>query len=148
MHHTIEVAGLSFAYPDGHPALNGVSLHIAPGEKVALLGPNGAGKSTLLLHLNGILRTQAGQVRVCGLEVTEKTLGQVRAAVGLVFQNPDDQLFSPTVFDDVAFGPIYQGLPVAEVRQRVDEALAAAGDGACVIGEIVARQGDAQVVLT
>ncbi len=125
MHHTIEVAGLSFAYPDGHPALNGVSLHIAPGEKVALLGPNGAGKSTLLLHLNGILRTQAGQVRVCGLEVTEKTLGQVRAAVGLVFQNPDDQLFSPTVFDDVAFGPIYQGLPVAEVRQRVDEALAA-----------------------
>ncbi len=125
MHHTIEVAGLSFAYPDGHPALNSVSLHIAPGEKVALLGPNGAGKSTLLLHLNGILRTQAGQVRVCGLEVTEKTLGQVRAAVGLVFQNPDDQLFSPTVFDDVAFGPIYQGLPVAEVRQRVDEALAA-----------------------
>ncbi len=125
MHHTIEVAGLSFAYPDGHPALNGVSLHIAPGEKVALLGPNGAGKSTLLLHLNGILRTQSGQVRVCGHQVTEKTLGRVRAAVGLVFQNPDDQLFSPTVFDDVAFGPIYQGLPVAEVRQRVDEALAA-----------------------
>ncbi len=125
MHHTIEVAGLSFAYPDGHHALNGVSLHIAPGEKVALLGPNGAGKSTLLLHLNGILRTQAGQVSVCGLQVTEKTLSRVRAAVGLVFQNPDDQLFSPTVFDDVAFGPIYQGLPVAEVRQRVDEALAA-----------------------
>jgi cobalt/nickel transport system ATP-binding protein len=125
MHHTIEVADLSFAYPDGHAALNRVSLHIAPGEKVALLGPNGAGKSTLLLHLNGILHTQAGKVQVCGLDVTEKTLGRVRAAVGLVFQNPDDQLFSPTVFDDVAFGPIYQGLSAAEVRRRVDDALAA-----------------------
>jgi cobalt/nickel transport system ATP-binding protein len=127
MHHTIEVENLSFAYPDGHHALSEVSLSIAPGEKVALLGPNGAGKSTLLLHLNGILRTQAGKVRVCGLEVGEKTLGRVRAGVGLVFQNPDDQLFSPTVFDDVAFGPIYQGLPVTDIRSRVDEALVAVG---------------------
>lgn len=125
MHHTIEVASLTFAYGDGHRALDGVSLHIAPGEKVALLGPNGAGKSTLILHLNGILRAQSGTVRVSGLEVGDKTLGRVRAAVGLVFQNPDDQLFSPTVFDDVAFGPIYQGLPAATVRGRVDEALAA-----------------------
>ncbi len=127
MHHTIEVENLSFAYPDGHRALDGVSLHIAPGEKVALLGPNGAGKSTLILHLNGILRGQAGKVRVSGVDVSDKTLGRVRQAVGLVFQNPDDQLFSPTVFDDVAFGPIYQGLGAVEVRQRVDEALAAVG---------------------
>lgn len=127
MHHTIEVEDLHFAYGDGRRALNGVTLTIAPGEKVALLGPNGAGKSTLLLHLNGILRPQAGRVRVCGLPVAEKNLGRVRAAVGLVFQNPDDQLFSPTVFDDVAFGPIYQGLPEPEVRARVDAALAAVG---------------------
>ncbi len=127
MHHTIEVENLFFAYPDGHQALNGVSLRIAPGEKVALLGPNGAGKSTLILHLNGILRPQAGVVRAAGMEVGEKTLGRVRAAVGLVFQNPDDQLFSPTVFDDVAFGPIYQGLKPAEVRARVDQALTAVG---------------------
>jgi cobalt/nickel transport system ATP-binding protein len=80
-----------------------------------------------LLHLNGILRTQAGKVRVCGLEVGEKTLGRVRVGVGLVFQHPDDQLFSPTVFDDVAFGPIYQGLAVSDIRSRVDEALAAVG---------------------
>ena len=100
---------------------------MAPGEKVALLGPNGAGKSTLILHLNGILRVQSGSVCVAGITVGEKTLGRVRAAVGLVFQNPDDQLFSPTVFDDVAFGPIYQGLPEAEVRARVPEALSAVG---------------------
>ncbi|MCX7707812.1 MAG: ATP-binding cassette domain-containing protein [Anaerolineae bacterium] len=127
MHHTIEVENVYFAYPDGHPALNGVSLRIAPGEKVALLGPNGAGKSTLILHLNGILQPKAGVVRAAGMEVGEKTLGRVRAAVGLVFQNPDDQLFSPTVFDDVAFGPIYQGLKPTEVRARVDEALSAVG---------------------
>lgn len=125
MHHTVEVSHLSFAYPDGHTALRDVTLSIAPGEKVALLGPNGAGKSTLILHLNGILKTQSGSVCVAGLEVNQKNLGRVRAAVGLVFQNPDDQLFSPTVFDDVAFGPIYQGLKTADVRSRVDEALAA-----------------------
>jgi cobalt/nickel transport system ATP-binding protein len=125
MHHTVEVEHLSFAYPDGHPALHDVSLFIAPGEKVALLGPNGAGKSTLILHLNGILKTQQGKVCVAGMDLSGKTLGRVRAAVGLVFQNPDDQLFSPTVFEDVAFGPIYQGLKEADVRVRVDEALAA-----------------------
>jgi len=124
MHHSIEVEHLSFSYPDGHAALSDVSLSIPPGEKVALVGPNGAGKSTLILHLNGILSGQ-GRVAVCGLEVGEKTLAQVRAAVGLVFQNPDDQLFSPTVFEDVAFGPIYQGLPIQEVEQRVASALSA-----------------------
>jgi cobalt/nickel transport system ATP-binding protein len=125
MHHTIEVRDLRFNYPDGHVALRGVNLHIEPGEKVALVGPNGAGKSTLMLHLNGILRCAGGEVHVCDLPVREETLGKVRAAVGLVFQDPDDQLFSPTVFEDVAFGPLHMGLPEAEVRRRVDEALAA-----------------------
>src|SRR3990170_1347404 len=126
MHHTIETSNLRFAYPDGRRALDGVSLHIAPGEKVALVGPNGAGKSTLLLHLNGTLRGQ-GEVRVCGKAVNDDNLPAVRAAVGLVFQDPDDQLFSSNVFDDVAFGPIYMGLSQGEVRDRVEKALAAVG---------------------
>lgn len=125
MHHSIEVENLSYAYPDGHQALRDVCLHIEPCEKVALVGPNGAGKSTLVLHLNGIFPAQAGRVRVCGLDVTNQNLGQVRAAVGLVFQNPDDQLFSPTVFDDVAYGPLYQGLSPDLVQARVTEALSA-----------------------
>jgi cobalt/nickel transport system ATP-binding protein len=126
MHHKIEVGNLSFTYPDGRQALRGVSLRVEPGEKVALVGPNGAGKSTLLLHLNGILRG-TGEVRVAGLDLIEQNLGKIRAAVGLVFQNPDDQLFSPTVFDDVAFGPMHMGWPEATVRRKVDEALAAVG---------------------
>ena len=128
MDYTIRVEHLSFSYPDGHSALHDVSLLVGRGEKVALVGPNGAGKSTLMLHLNGILMGQ-GVVRVCDLDVIEANLGRVRAAVGLVFQLPDDQLFSPTVFDDVAFGPIYQGLPEREVRARVADALAAVDMG-------------------
>lgn len=127
MHHTIEVNDLHFSYPDGHSALKGVTVSIAPGEKVALVGPNGAGKSTLMLHLNGILQSSRGEVRVGGMPIRKDNLGQVRAAVGLVFQDPDDQLFSPTVFEDVAFGPLHMGQPESEVRQRVSEALAAVG---------------------
>ncbi len=125
MHHSIEIHNLSFRYPDGHRALEDINLTISPGEKAALVGPNGAGKSTLLLHLNGILQGE-GQVRVCGLDLSDKkNLHKVRGMVGLVFQNPDDQLFSPTVYDDVAFGPLYQGLPLEEVDQRVYSALRA-----------------------
>jgi len=122
MHHSIEVKNLTYAYPDGTVALNDVSLSIQPGEKVALVGPNGAGKSTLILHLNGILLGE-GFVRVSSMEVIKENLGRIRSCVGLVFQSPEDQLFSPTVFDDVAFGPLYQGLPPADVQTRVDEAL-------------------------
>jgi len=124
MHHSIEIKNLTFSYPDGTPALHDVTLSISPGEKVALVGPNGAGKSTLILHLNGILSGQ-GSVRVCNLDVVKENLGRVRSCVGLVFQSPEDQLFSPTVFDDVAFGPLYQGLPPNEVHQNVDQALEA-----------------------
>jgi cobalt/nickel transport system ATP-binding protein len=128
MHHnTIEITELGFRYPDGRPALHTISLKIEAGEKVALIGPNGAGKSTLLLQLNGLLRPEIGHLKVCGLDVTEKNLGQIRAAVGMVFQDPNDQLFSPTVFDDVAFGPLYQRLPEVEVRARVSAALADVG---------------------
>jgi len=122
MHHSIEVNHLSFSYPDGHQALADVSLIIQPCEKVALVGPNGAGKSTLILHLNGILNGQ-GSLCVAGLPVIKENLGKVRARVGLVFQSPDDQLFSPTVYEDVAFGPRYQGLAENEVNARVQEAL-------------------------
>jgi cobalt/nickel transport system ATP-binding protein len=120
----LQVNDLHFSYPDGHAALHGINLSLCQGDKVALVGPNGAGKSTLMLHLNGIL-TGKGGLTVAGLPVNEKNLPQIRAAVGLVFQNPDDQLFSPTVFEDVAFGPLHMGLPEAEVRSRVMEALEA-----------------------
>jgi len=118
---------LSFAYPDGHVALRDINLCVGPAERVALVGPNGAGKSTLMLHLNGILKGQHGTIQVGDLEVTEANLRKVRAAVGIVFQNPDDQLFSPTVFEDVAFGPMYMGLGQSEVEARVGAALAAVG---------------------
>jgi cobalt/nickel transport system ATP-binding protein len=124
MHHSIEVSQLTFSYPDGHPALDEVSLMIQPCEKVALVGPNGAGKSTLVLHFIGILAATSGKISIAGLPVIKENLGKIRARVGLVFQNPDDQLFSPTVFEDVAFGPRYQGFPENEVRARVEEALA------------------------
>lgn len=118
----LKIKDLHFAYPDGHVALKGVSLTLNVGEKVALVGPNGAGKSTLMLHLNGILRGN-GAVSISGMKMLDENLPVIRATVGLVFQNPDDQLFSPTVFDDVAFGPLHMGLPEDVVRQRVQSAL-------------------------
>lgn len=126
----VSVNDLGFSYPDGRAALRGVELSIQPGEKVAILGPNGAGKSTLLLHLNGLLHAGGGSVSIMGREVQEgdkRGLQEIRALVGVVFQDPDDQLFSPSVYDDVAFGPIYMGLPDDEVRVRVNEALGQVG---------------------
>jgi cobalt transport protein ATP-binding subunit len=120
---TVTLTDVWFAYPDGRQALCGVHLSLAAGEKVALVGPNGAGKSTLLLHLNGVLGTLDGRIQIAGTAVRRENLRRVRALVGLVFQDPDDQLFSPTVFDDVAFGPLHMGVPEVEVRRRVHWAL-------------------------
>ncbi len=123
----IRLADVTFQYPDGFRALDNVSLTIQPGEKVGIIGPNGAGKSTLLLHLNGVLRAAGGTVSVHGIEVGKKTLRQVRQMVGVVFQDPDDQLFSTTVAEDVAFGPRNLGLPEPKVAERVREALSLVG---------------------
>ena len=122
MTNILAVHDLHFSYHDHHAALRGVSFTLCEGDKVALVGPNGAGKSTLMLHLNGIL-TGRGDVLVGGARLTRDNLPAARAMVGLVFQNPDDQLFSPTVFEDVAFGPLHMGLPRAEVTARVEAAL-------------------------
>jgi cobalt/nickel transport system ATP-binding protein len=128
----IEVERLAFAYPDGRQALYGVDLVVQPGERVALLGPNGAGKTTFVLHLNGILGAVAGgagagTVHIGGLPVERRTLAEVRRRVGLVFQDPDDQLFMPTVADDVGFGPANLGLKGEELRARVLAALEQVG---------------------
>jgi cobalt/nickel transport system ATP-binding protein len=123
---SLSVTNLKFAYHDGHQALKGVSLQVAAGEKVALVGPNGAGKSTLMLHLNGLLQGD-GELAVGSLPVIKDNLPVIRSKVGMVFQNPDDQLFSPTVFEDVAFGPLHLGLPEDEIRQRVTHSLAQVG---------------------
>ena len=120
------VSDLDYTYPGGHPALKGVSLALGRGERVALVGPNGAGKSTLILHLNGIL-TGSGTIYIEGTRLEKRTLPGIRSRLGMVFQNPDDQLFSPTVFDDVAFGPLHMGIPEAEIRERVRTALAQVG---------------------
>lgn len=123
----IGLRAVHHVYPDGHRALDGADLHIHPGERVALLGPNGAGKTTLVLHLNGILVPTSGSVAVSGLPVTREHLLEVRRRVGIVFQDPDDQLFMTTVAQDVGFGPRNLGLPAAEVEARVHEALSAVG---------------------
>ncbi|MET0696951.1 MAG: ABC transporter ATP-binding protein, partial [Acidimicrobiia bacterium] len=122
---SLEISDLSFAYPDGRQALRNVDLHVHHGERVALLGPNGAGKTTLLLHLNGILRPASGEVRVAGLVVSDDSVLEIRRRVGLVFQDPDDQLFMPTVGQDVAFGPANFGIDGDELEARVAEALGA-----------------------
>jgi cobalt/nickel transport system ATP-binding protein len=119
----IHARGLAYRYPNGHAALHGIDLHVRHGERVAVLGPNGAGKTTLMLHLNGLM-SGTGALEVAGIEVSRHTLHDLRLRVGLVFQDPDDQLFMPTVEEDVAFGPLNMGLERDEVRLRVAEALA------------------------
>ena len=121
----IDARGLTYRYPDGHAALAGIDLHVAHGERVAVLGPNGAGKTTFMLHLNGLLTASSGELEVAGLVVEKRVLQELRARVGLVFQDPDDQLFMPSVREDVAFGPLNMGLDRDEVRRRVDRALGA-----------------------
>jgi len=118
----VRVNGLFYKYPDGTEALRGVSFEVRRGDKLAIIGPNGAGKSTLVSHLNGIL-TGNGVIEINGLPLNKTNLGRIRAMVGVVFQDPDDQLFCPTVFDDVAFAPLNMGLPAHEVRDRVNRAL-------------------------
>ncbi|CAN5364257.1 ABC transporter ATP-binding protein [soil metagenome] len=124
---SLVVRGLAFAYPDGHQALYGVNLTVSRGERVAVLGPNGAGKTTLVLHLNGILTAGRGSVEVAGLPVGKEHVQEIRRRVGIVFQDPDDQLFMPTVREDVAFGPANLGVRGAELNSRVTEALAQVG---------------------
>ncbi|MEM2866751.1 MAG: ABC transporter ATP-binding protein [Candidatus Hadarchaeales archaeon] len=122
----VEIRNLRYTYPDGTRALRGVNLEVEEGESVFLMGPNGSGKSTLLLHLNGLLLPQSGEVKIFGLD-PRNGVGEIRRRVGLVFQDPDDQLFMPTVFEDVAFGPLHLGLGEREVRRRVKKALEEVG---------------------
>lgn len=129
-HHSIEVEGLGFTYPDGTVALRNVSFQVGHGESIALVGANGAGKSTLLMHINGFHFPTQGHVGIGGLPVCKERLPDVRKTVGMVFQDPDDQLFMPTVFEDVAFGPTNMGLPQADVEERVRGALERVGSSA------------------
>jgi cobalt/nickel transport system ATP-binding protein len=127
---SLRIAGLQYTYPDGSPALRGVDLTVDAGERVALLGPNGAGKTTLVLHLNGILHSGGGSVEITGSRVEpgdRAAIADIRRRVGIVFQDPDDQLFMPTVREDVAFGPANLGVRGDELARRVDEALDAVG---------------------
>lgn len=130
-HHFVRFSDVHYSYPDGTEALRGVSFCVTHGERVALLGLNGCGKSTLLLHTNGLLLPTQGEVNIGDVPVTRKTLPAVRRTVGMVFQNPDDMLFMPTVYDDVAFGPRNMKLPETEVDRRVRDALSAVGLSGC-----------------
>ena len=123
----LEITGVTYTYPDGHAALHDVDMRVDVGERVALLGPNGAGKTTLALHLNGIRRAGAGSITVMGLQLDDSTVTEIRRRVGLVFQDPNDQLFMPIVAEDVAFGPANLGLRGEELADRVDTSLAAVG---------------------
>ncbi|KRF03485.1 cobalt ABC transporter ATP-binding protein [Nocardioides sp. Soil777] len=123
----LDLQSVAFAYPDGHQALFGVDLHVHRGERVAVLGPNGAGKTTLVLHLNGILMPGRGTISVSGLPVVKENLSEIRRRVGIVFQDPDDQLFMGSVRDDVAFGPRNHGIRGVDLDRRVMAALEMVG---------------------
>jgi cobalt/nickel transport system ATP-binding protein len=126
-HHIIDFKDVVFRYPDGTEALKGVSFRITHGESVGIVGANGAGKSTLLLQMNGYMLPSSGLIQVGNLELTKKTRQEIRKKVGVVFQNPDDQLFMPTVYDDVAFGPLNLGMSGERVMDRVNTALQTVG---------------------
>lgn len=122
-HHIVEIQNLIHTYPDGTPSIRGISFRIHHGESVAVVGANGAGKSTLLLHLNGYLTPQSGTVRIGDFPLTKATVKDIRKSMGMIFQDPDDQLFMPTVYDDVAFGPLNLKLPPEDIEVRVQQAL-------------------------
>ena len=126
-HHIVQAENISYTYPDGNKALKNISFLITHGESVAFVGANGAGKSTLLMHLNGHLLPGGGSLRVGDFPLTRETVQSIRRSIGMVFQDSDDQLFMPTVFDDVAFGPLNMGLPVEVVKQRVEQTLETVG---------------------
>ncbi|MDD5285628.1 MAG: ABC transporter ATP-binding protein [Desulfuromonadaceae bacterium] len=128
-HHIVEVKNLRHVYPDGTIAIIDVSFRITHGESVAIIGANGAGKSTLLQHLNGCLEPTGGDILIGDTPLSKSTLPDIRRTVGMLFQNPDDQLFMPTVFDDVAFGPLNLGLTVEHIEKRVADALDLVGAG-------------------
>ena len=123
----LKINNLSYAYPDGHKALKGIDFSIDQGESIAILGPNGAGKTTLILHLNGILGELKGEIEVDGLEYSTENIGKIRKTVGVVFQDPDDQLFMPTVIEDVMFGPKNFGYSNEESETNAVEALKMVG---------------------
>jgi len=126
-HHIVEARGLAFTYPDGTAALKNISFLITHGESVAIVGANGAGKSTLLMHLNGHLLPSGGALRIGDYPLSKDTVHHIRRSVGMVFQDSDDQLFMPTVFDDVAFGPLNMGLPKDVIVEKVKDTLATVG---------------------
>lgn len=126
-HHLVEFRDVYYCYPDGTSALNSISFRISHGESVGIVGANGAGKSTLLMHINGYLLPAEGRIIIGDLQLDKRTRQDVRKKVGLVFQNPDDQLFMPTVFDDVAFGPLNLGISPDRVTEQVAEALGTVG---------------------
>ncbi len=122
-HHIIDFKDVYFSYPDGTEAIRGITFRITHGESVGIVGANGAGKSTLLLHMNGTLMPTKGTIVIGDIQLDKRTRAEIRKRVGMVFQNPDDQLFMPTVFDDVSFGPLNLGLIKDKVIERVNEAL-------------------------